>query len=136
MVKMFKLNNLNQSFMKTLNYSVKLILILLVLGAISLTSCKKEASKEDTAKKEEQVTKKRNGEEFVGTWQYEDGDVLKIVKYKDLFVVSVIDRFGRKYQSYAYKYEEETLKGNEIIFYNSEKDCIYFKGEECRRIKK
>lgn len=136
MVKMFKLNNLNQSFMKTFKISVQLILILLILGTISFTSCKKETLKDNTTKNGELVPKAKNGEEFVGTWQYEDGDVLKIVKYKDLFVVSVIDRFGRKYQSYAYKYEEETLKGNEIIFYNSEKDCIYFKGEECRRIKK
>jgi len=121
--------------MKTSNFSIQLILILLILGAISFTSCKKNTLKDNTTKKEEQVTKPKNGDEFVGVWSYEYKKVLKIIKNKELFILSIIDE-GYKDYTYAYKYEDGSLKGNEIIFYNSVKDCIYFKGEECRRIEK
>lgn len=122
--------------MKTLHISNNLILMLFIIIAISFTSCKKETIKDNTTNKEEQVSKTKNGEEFVGTWSYENGEVLKIDKYQDLFVLSVINQFGRKDQSYAYKYEERSLKGNDIIFYNSVRDCIYFRDVECDRMKK
>lgn len=123
--------------MKTLNFSVKLILILLVLGAISFTSCKKEASKEDTAKKEEQVTKKRNGDEFIGQWimyeRYPD-EICEIYKSGDLFILEYYDNgdFGKT--SYpdkcnAYYYSDGVLTGNDKIFFNSKKNCIYFNGD-------
>ena len=106
------------------------------MGAILFTSCKNDTSKEASIRKEKQKTKQQNGDEFIGQWQEygRDPNFCKIYKSGDLFILEYYDvaNFGSTSdleKCNAYYYSDGVLTGNDKIFFDSKKNCIYYDGD-------